>query len=92
MRGEVARDSDRGRRRRLETLRQVLEARLEHLDREKLKDFLFTICERVTLDAETLTARIHYKIPLTRRNRVASPRRLSEIPKLAVCGIVAVAV
>ena len=47
---------------------------MERLDREKLKDFLFTICERVTLEAETLTARIHYKIPLMRRNRVASPR------------------
>ena len=44
------------------------------LDRDKLKDFLFAICERVTLDAKTLTARIHYKIPLLRRNRVASPR------------------
>jgi hypothetical protein len=29
--------------------------------RQELKDFLFTICEGITLNADTLTAGIHYK-------------------------------
>jgi site-specific DNA recombinase len=47
---------------------------MARLDRDKLKDFLFTICERVTLNPETLSARIEYRIPLLRRDRMASPR------------------
>ncbi len=44
------------------------------LDREKLKDFLFSICEGITLNPKALTAGIHYKIPLVRRDKMASPR------------------
>lgn len=53
---------------------------MARLDRDKLKDFLFTICERVTLNPQTLTAGIHYKIPLARRDRLASPRLGDAIP------------
>lgn len=53
---------------------------MARLDRDKLKDFLFTICERITLNPATLTARIHYKIPLARRDRLASPREGQAIP------------
>lgn len=53
---------------------------MERLDREKLKDFLFTICEGITLNPDTLTAGIHYKIPLRGRDRVASPRLAEPVP------------
>ncbi len=53
---------------------------MESLDREKLKDFLFGICEGITLNPDTLTAGIHYKIPLQRRNSVASRRGDEPIP------------
>lgn len=53
---------------------------MERLDRDRLKDFLFSICERVTLNPATLTARIEYKIPLVRRNSLASPRGFEPIP------------
>lgn len=48
--------------------------------RQELKDFLFTICEGITLNPDTLTAGIHYKIPLARRDRLASPRRDEPVP------------
>lgn len=53
---------------------------MDRLDREKLKDFLFTICDGITLNPESLTAGIHYKIPLARRNSVASRRGDEPVP------------
>lgn len=53
---------------------------MERLDRERLKDFLGSICDGITLNPETLTAGIHYKIPLRRRDSVASPRPDDPIP------------
>ena len=61
---------------------------MERLDRDKLKDFLFTICERVTLNPETLTARIEYRIPLMRRDRLASPREAEAVPLVRSVGYV----
>jgi DNA invertase Pin-like site-specific DNA recombinase len=58
----------------------AMAADMARLDRDKLKDFLFTICERITLNPQGLTARIHYKIPLARRDSVASPREHQPIP------------
>lgn len=52
---------------------------MQRLDQQRLKDFLHSICEGITLNPETLTAGIHYKIPLGRRNRVASPRETEAI-------------
>ena len=63
---------------------------MERLDRDKLKDFLFTICDRVTLNADTLSARIHYKIPLVRRDRLASPRGFDAVPHVRTVGCVQV--
>lgn len=53
---------------------------MQRLDREKLKDFLNSICERVTLNPNAVTFGIHYKIPLASRNRVATPRGDDSIP------------
>lgn len=53
---------------------------MQRLDREQLKNFLFTVCERITLSPDTLIARIHWKIPLSRRNNLASPRATESIP------------
>lgn len=58
----------------------AMAADMASLDREKLKDFIFSICERITLNPEALTAGIHYKIPLMRRDRLASPRTADPIP------------
>jgi hypothetical protein len=43
-------------------------------DRESLKEWLQSIVERVVLDPEKLTCRIHYGIPVQRRDKLASPR------------------
>jgi DNA invertase Pin-like site-specific DNA recombinase len=61
-------------------LLDALATDMQRFDREKLKDFLLATVERVTLNAETLSARIHYKIPLTRRDRMASPRTAEAVP------------
>lgn len=61
---------------------------MEQLDRDKLKDFLYTICERVTLNPDTLTARIEYRIPLVRRDRLASPRESEVVPHVRTVGYV----
>lgn len=61
---------------------------MERLERDKLKDFLYTVCERITLNPETLTARIDYRIPLFRRDRLASPRGLEAVPHVRTVGYV----
>ena len=61
---------------------------MERLDRDKMKDFLYTICDRVTLNPETLTARIEYRIPLVRRDRLASPRGFEAVPHIRTVGYV----
>lgn len=61
---------------------------MARLDRDRLKDFLFTVCEGITLNAGTLAARIHYKIPLSRRDRLASPRGSEPIPHAKATGYV----
>ena len=49
-------------------------------DREQLKDWLAAIIDRVELDPRSLNCEIHYRIPLNRRNRVASPGLGHSIP------------
>jgi site-specific DNA recombinase len=58
----------------------ALAADMTTFSRERLKEFLSTILERITLNPDGLSARIHYKIPLNSRNRVASPRVEKSIP------------
>lgn len=67
---------------------EALGSDMRRFDREKLKDFLQAICERVTLNAETLTARIHYRIPLARRDRMASPRTPESVPTAKITSYV----
>jgi len=62
----------------LDTLAESLEA----LDREQLKDFLHELAERVTLDPEDLTCKIHYRIPAQAGKFMASPREFGQIPRL----------
>ncbi len=54
------------------------------LHREALKDFLGTFTEKILLDPDSLECRIHYKIGIENRNKVASPRGLDLIPHLSV--------
>jgi hypothetical protein len=53
-----------------------------HRHREKLKDFLKLLIEKVFYDPETSACRIHYQIGIENRNRVASPRVRRSIPVL----------
>lgn len=64
----------------VERMLDAMASDMQRLDRDRLKDFLFSICERVTLNPATLTARIDYKIPLIRRDRLASPRTTEAVP------------
>ena len=49
---------------------------------ENLKDALRSLIDQGVLDPETLDLRIHYRIGLDGRNRVASPRVRDSIPVL----------
>lgn len=62
-------------------LLDTIAGNMDGLDREQLKDFLTGFCEGITLDPDSVTARIHYKIPLALRNKMASPREGHAIPQ-----------
>lgn len=55
---------------------------LETAEAGRLKDVLHALIERVTLDPRTLDCRIHYRIAVSDRLLVASPRRRAEWPVL----------
>jgi hypothetical protein len=44
------------------------------MDREALKDMLGSLAEKVVLDPVGLSCRIHYRIGIEGRNKLASPR------------------
>src|SRR3990167_1025940 len=67
----------------LRTLTQLAE-HLRGVDAEQTKAFLVEIVERVTLDPETLSCRIYYKIPAARGERMASPGQRAAIPSLRI--------
>jgi DNA invertase Pin-like site-specific DNA recombinase len=62
-------------------LLDAIAGNMERLDREQLKDFLTGFCDGITLNPDSLTARIHYRIPLKMRNRLASPGASDAIPQ-----------
>jgi DNA invertase Pin-like site-specific DNA recombinase len=68
----------------IEKVLDTLAENIEALDREQLKDFLHELAERITLDPEDLTCRIHYRIPAQAGKLMASPRPANEIPMLRV--------
>ena len=76
----LQREADRARAARSMTEAQLYEhldtlaAGMEKLDRERLKDFLQAVLERVTADPDDETLQLHYRIPLQSRLKVASPR------------------
>ncbi len=47
---------------------------MRDMHRESLKDILGTLAERIELHPETLECRIHYRIGIENRNKMASPR------------------
>lgn len=47
---------------------------LAHYERDRLKDFLGRLLQAVVLDPDGLTLRLHWKIPVRIRDKVASPR------------------
>ena len=51
-----------------------LAERLADADPARVKDFLPEIIERVALDPATLECRIHYRIAVQSRHKLASPR------------------
>ena len=58
-------------------VRRVLNGILEDMDtmhREALKDLLGTLTEKILLDPDSLECRIHYRIGIENRNKMASPR------------------
>lgn len=69
----------------LEAKPRALTAELERLEkdsmrdahRESLKDILGTLAERIELHPETLKCRLHYRIGIENRNKMASPRGLA---------------
>lgn len=63
-------------------LLEEITARMTGLDRDQLKDFLRQILEKVELDPATLACRIHYRLAVSDRNRVASPRPSDAIAAL----------
>lgn len=71
-------------------LLDALAGDMARFEPEKLKDFLHAICERITLNPQTLSARIHYKIPLARRDKLASPRAAEGIPHAEIVSYVRV--
>jgi hypothetical protein len=50
------------------------------MDREGLKDMLASLADKVVLDPANLECRIHRRIGIEGRNRVASPRGCHSIP------------
>ena len=59
------------------SVRQVLNgvvAEMRSMDREALKDMLGSLAEKVVLDPVGLSCRIHYRIGIEGRNKLASPR------------------
>jgi DNA invertase Pin-like site-specific DNA recombinase len=48
--------------------------RLATVDRERIKDVIGQLVDRITLDPATLECQIHYRIAASRRDKVASPR------------------
>jgi hypothetical protein len=47
---------------------------IQAMAREGLKDMLASLADKVVLDPANLECRIHYRIGIEGRNRVASPR------------------
>jgi hypothetical protein len=47
---------------------------MEKLDRQRLKDFLHTVLEGITINPGETTLQVHYRIALRSRFKVASPR------------------
>ena len=43
-------------------------------DRERLKDFLLAVLDRIELEPRTLNCEICYRIPFSQGNKLASPR------------------
>ncbi len=62
-------------------LREVAED-LGQLDRESTKEMLSTLVDQIALDPRTLECQVHYRIGLSDRNKVASPRGHKAIPVL----------
>jgi hypothetical protein len=59
------------------SVRQVLNgvvAEMRSMDHEALKDMLGSLAEKVVLDPVGLSCRIHYRIGIEGRNKLASPR------------------
>lgn len=76
----------------IEKILADLSADMEKLDQEALRDFLRTIVDHITIEAaRPVTARIHYRIPATTGDKVASPRRPDLIPGLLVDRLLRVA-
>jgi site-specific DNA recombinase len=46
---------------------------MKEMDKEVLKDQIASIVEKIVLDPESLELKIHYKIPVESRNKMASP-------------------
>lgn len=55
-------------------------AEIKTYDREQIKDWLAAILDRVELDPQRMSCELHYRIPLSQRNRVASPGQSPSIP------------
>lgn len=70
--------------REVEKILDQMTSEMEHLDRDQLKDFIASMVETITLDPATLNCRINYEIPAEAGKFMASPRRLAEIPRLAI--------
>ncbi len=52
----------------------MLADQVRRVDREKLKDLICRLCERILLDPDTLDCEIHYRIRIDDRISMASPR------------------
>lgn len=59
-------------------------ADIDALDREALKDWLARLLDKIELDPETLSVRLHYRITPARGDKLASPRDYDAIPPLRV--------
>jgi site-specific DNA recombinase len=57
---------------------------LQELNRGHLKEFMATLIERISLDIDTLTCCIHYRIVNTAGDVLASPRRSADIPCITI--------
>jgi DNA invertase Pin-like site-specific DNA recombinase len=61
---------------------QAMATDLVTLDRERLKDLLRNLLDRIVFNPADLTCCIHYRISISNGGLVASPRELDDFPKL----------